>query len=199
MIRPKIEKLYMLEEKNLSTAEKNVKKKAKRSFPYWEQIINIIAVLLGTLALPFWESHYEKKENDLRLKQEAMMVFSTNITQTINYLETSKSYTCLAENESDRERKNDYKKKSDEYYDKFLSLNPSYEVAFTKLKIYFDKKNVPRDQEDKVMDFQDIFDKHMEMLNSEKICINKDMYEKSKKEMFEKYDELIKELTQKLN
>jgi hypothetical protein len=184
--------------------EKNVKKKAKDSFPYWEQVINIIAVLLGTLALPFWDSHYDKKENDLRLKQEAMMVFSTNITQTINYLETSKSYACLAQNESDRERLNDYKKKSDEYYDKFLSLNPSYEVAFTQIKIYFNKNNVPKDQQDKIISFQDMFDKHMEMLNNRNICIDEDAnekkaYEKSKNEIFEKYDDLIKDLTQQLN
>ena len=96
--------------------------------------MTLVAVVSATFLFPARQAHYQRVENDLKLSQEFVTSFSNSIIKTVDYFNASTTYACRLPTKAP----GDNEKKSDEYYDKFLSVAPPYPVSCDLVGVYFD-------------------------------------------------------------
>lgn len=157
-------------------------------------MLSLGVVLLTSFVFPQQQAYYQRQENDLRLRQEAIKEFSRTITQTISYSRTAKDYACQSRQTTDPSGKRSLEQKAEEYYDKLLSLNPSFEVSCTLIKINF-RDPVDGDADELKQAIQSHLDNYY---HSKELCPKDDAYTKSESEISDLYDKLIKNMTHQL-
>lgn len=153
-------------------------------------LIACLVVLSTSFIFPDRQSHNQKIENKIKEKHEAMESFSKTINQTINYFRTHNEYACKSQAETDQDRKKFLIQKSDEFYNKVLSIDPSYEVSCTILQFYFDPE-----AGSEALALRKLIDSHLAIDFS---CTSNCKFEASEKLIMDKYEELIIKMVEQL-
>lgn len=160
---------------------------------FFVSFINLLALLAVSFIFPALQAEFQSKENDLRFKQETMRAFSKNITQTVNYLGTAKESACIAATGGDAKRRERFQGRSDDYYEKFLALDPSFEVSCALLRIYFDASTSADAAEIETM-----IDDYIRLFNESTNCPVDKEFTDARDRILEKYDAMLVGMTRQL-
>jgi hypothetical protein len=101
-------------------------------------ICTCLTILFASFLFPYVQYKNQSKENILKDKQRTAEVFMTCITQTVSYAKLYRQYQCDLLKEKDIDVWKIKTQMTFEYWEKLVSLNPTYEAACSSLSIYFD-------------------------------------------------------------